>query len=129
MINKNKVLIGEIMANKLRRVFFLTKEEEIKEQEKFIEEIYNKHIKDRKNGSIKIYSMIYDSKEYGNNGYGDYLGEFKRIKQLREDAWVDDFIGVNTKTEEVCLILSREVCGYGGGIAYEVIPIPELMLK
>ena len=45
----------------------------------------------------KIYSMIYDSKEYGNNGYGDYLGEFKRIKQLREDAWVDDFIGVNTK--------------------------------
>jgi hypothetical protein len=73
--------------------------------------------------------MIYDSKEYGNNGYGDYLGEFKRVKQLREDAWVDDFIGVNTKTEEVCLILSREVCGYGGGIAYEVIPIPELMLK
>lgn len=77
----------------------------------------------------KIYSMIYDSKEYGNNGYGDYLGEFKRVKQLREDAWVDDFIGVNTKTEEVCLILSREVCGYGGGIAYEVISIPELMLK
>lgn len=77
----------------------------------------------------KIYSMIYDSKEYGNNGYGDYLGEFKRVKQLREDAWVDDFIGVNTETKEVCLILSREVCGYGGGIAYEVIPIPELILK
>ena len=77
----------------------------------------------------KIYSMIYDSPKYGNNGLGDYLGEFRKVKQLREDAWVDDFIGVNTKTEEVCLILSREVCGYGGGIAYEVIPVPELMLK
>ena len=77
----------------------------------------------------KIYSMIYDNKERGNNGYGDYLGEFKRVKQLREDAYVDDFIGVNTETDEVCLILSREVCGYGGGIAYQVIPIPELTLK
>jgi len=77
----------------------------------------------------KIYSMIYDSKKYGNDGYGDYLGEFKIVKQLREDAYVDDFIGVNTETDEVCFVLSREVCGYGGGIAYQVIPIPELTLK
>lgn len=79
--------------------------------------------------TTKIYSMIYDSEKYGNNGYGDYLGEFKKVKQLREDAWVDDFIGVNTETDEVCLVLSREVCGYGGGIAYEVITVPELTLK
>ena len=42
---------------------------------------------------------------------------------------MDDFIGVNTKTEELCLILSTEMCGYGGGIAYKVIPIPELTLR
>ena len=78
---------------------------------------------------FKIYSMIYDNAKYGNNGYGNYLGEFKKNKQIREDALVDDFIAVNTETDEVCLILSREVYGYGGGIAYQVIPIPELTLK
>lgn len=78
---------------------------------------------------VKIYSMIYDSPKYGDNGYGEYLGEFKKIKQLRDDLWVDDFIGVNTETNEFCAVLSREVCGYGGGIAYKVIPIPELTLK
>lgn len=79
--------------------------------------------------TYKLYSMIYDNPSYGNDGYGDYLGEFKRVRQLREDAWVDDFIGVNIATDEVCVVLSREVCGYGGGIAYKVIPIPELTLK
>ena len=78
---------------------------------------------------VKIYSMIYDSPTYGDNGYGKYLGEFKKVKQLREDFYVDDFIGVNTETDELCVILSREVCGYGGGIAYEAVPIPELTLK
>ena len=77
----------------------------------------------------KIYSMIYDSLSYGDNGLGKYLGEFKVVRQLREDAWVDDFIGINTETFGICLILSKEVCGYGGGIAYEVIPMPELMLR
>lgn len=77
----------------------------------------------------KIYTMIYDSPKYGNNGYGEYLGEFRRIKQLRDDAWVDDFIGVNVETNEVCIILSHERKGCGGGIAYEVIPIPEVTLK
>lgn len=78
---------------------------------------------------IKIYSMIYDNSTRGNNGYGEYLGEFKKIRQLRRDFYVDDFIGVNVKTDEICLILSREVCGYGGGIEYEVFPLPELTLK
>ena len=84
---------------------------------------------DRPIKTSKIYSMIYDDPKYGNNGHGDYLGEFKRVKQLREDAWVDDFIGINIETDEVCLVLSREVCGYGGGIAYQAISIPELTLK
>lgn len=74
----------------------------------------------------KIYSMIYDSPKYGNNGYGDYLGEFRRVKQLREDAWVDDFIGINTDTNELCVIISREVCGQGGGIAYKVTPVKDI---
>lgn len=74
----------------------------------------------------KIYSMIYDSPKYGNNGLGEYLGEFERVHQLREDGWVDDFIGINTETNERCLILSREVCGHGGGIAYRVIPFKDI---
>jgi hypothetical protein len=79
--------------------------------------------------TVKIYSMVYDSTAYGDNGLGSYLGEFKKIKQLREDAWVDDFIGLNTETQEICLIFSREITGHGGGIAYEVMPLPELTIK
>lgn len=48
--------------------------------------------------TIKLYSMIYDSKELGNNGLGDYLGEFKHVRQLREDFYVDDFLAINTET-------------------------------
>lgn len=71
----------------------------------------------------KIYSMIYDSKEYGNNGKGEYLGEFEKVKQLREDVYMDDFIGINTETKEVCVVLSREICGQGGGTHYELIKL------
>lgn len=73
----------------------------------------------------KLYSMIYDSKEYGNNGLGDYLGEFKHVRQLREDFYVDDFLAINTENNELCLILSREVKGVGGGISYQVYPIKD----
>lgn len=73
--------------------------------------------------TVKLYSMIYDTKIYGNEGLGDYLGEFKRVRQLREDFYVDDFIGINIETNELCLILSREVKGIGGGISYQVYPI------
>ena len=76
----------------------------------------------------KIYSMVYDSPKYGNNGFGEYLGKYKCIKQLREDAWIDDFLGID-ENNNVYLVLSREVCGYGGGISYEVIPIPELAVR
>lgn len=74
----------------------------------------------------EIYSMVYDSPSYGNNGLGDYLGKFRKVNQLREDAWVDDFIGINVETEELCVILSREVCGRGGGIAYRVVPVKDI---
>ena len=77
----------------------------------------------------EVYSMLYDSTERGNNGLGKFLGKFHIIKQIRDDAYVDDFIGQNIENEEICLILSREVCGKGGGIAYEVIPLPELTVK
>lgn len=79
-------------------------------------------------GFKDIYSMIYDSPKYGNNGFGTYLGKYKPIIQLREDAWVDDFIAVN-ENNDVYIVLSKEMCGYGGGIAYTVIPVPELRLK
>ncbi len=35
---------------------------------------------------VKIYSMIYDSPKYGNNGFGDYLGEFRKVKQVGGQA-------------------------------------------
>ena len=69
--------------------------------------------------------MVYDSPKHGNNGLGDYLGKFRKVKQLREDAWVDDFIGINTETGELCVILSREVYGRGGGTAYKVVPMKD----
>ncbi len=75
--------------------------------------------------TIKLYSMIYDSKELGNNGLGDYLGEFKHVRQLREDFYVDDFLAINTETNELCYILSREVKGIGGGISYQVYSIKD----
>lgn len=60
------------MANKLRRVFFLTKEEEIKEQEKFIDEMYNKHIKDRKNVKLVLSS---DGVLHCREPFGSFLGD------------------------------------------------------
>ena len=74
----------------------------------------------------KLYSMYYDNKELGNNGLGDYLGEFRRVRQLREDFYVDDFLAVNIETNELCLILSREIKGVGGGISYSVHPMKTL---
>ena len=70
--------------------------------------------------------MIYDDKTRGNDGFGDYLGEFRHVKQLREDFYVDDFLAVNTMTNDLCLILSREIKGIGGGIAYSVHPVKTL---
>lgn len=73
--------------------------------------------------TVKLYSMIYDDKTKGNDGFGDYLGEFKHIRQLREDFYVDDFLAINTETNELCLVLSREVKGIGGGISYQIYSI------
>ena len=74
---------------------------------------------------IKLYSMIYDDKTKGDDGLGEYLGEFQHVRQLREDFYVDDFLAINTKTNELCLVLSREVKGVGGGINYQVHPIKD----
>lgn len=76
-----------------------------------------------------VYSMVYDSPERGNNGYGDYLGTFNVIQQITEDGWDDTFIAQDVKTNEICLILSHEVCGFGGGISYQVYPLPSITLK
>lgn len=76
--------------------------------------------------TTKLYSVYYDSKDYGNEGLGDYLGEFKKVKQLREDFYVDDFLAINIDTNELCLILSREIKGVGGGICYSVHPMKTL---
>lgn len=75
--------------------------------------------------SIKLYSMVYDDETKGNEGLGEYLGEFQHVRQLREDFYVDDFLAIDTKTNELCLVLSREVKGIGGGISYQVHPIKD----
>ena len=74
---------------------------------------------------IKLYSMYYDDKSLGNSGLGEYLGDFKHVRQLREDFYVDDFLAINVKTNELCYVLSREVKGTGGGISYQVYSITE----
>jgi ribosomal protein S27AE len=76
--------------------------------------------------TIKLYSMIYDDKTKGNEGLGDYLGEFKHVRQLREDFYVDDFLAIDLKTNELCLVLSREIKGVGGGLAYSIHPVKTL---
>ena len=70
--------------------------------------------------TIKLHSMYYDNKTLGNNGLGDYIGEFRRVRQLREDFYVDDFLALDLKTNELCLVLSREIKGIGGGLSYQV---------
>ena len=76
--------------------------------------------------TIKLYSMIYDNKDLGLKGLGYYLGEFRHVRQLREDFYVDDFLAVNVETNDLCLILSREIKGIGGGISYSVHPLKTL---
>lgn len=81
-------------------------------------------------GEIRnVYSMIYDSRSYGTNGYGKLLGKFRVIQQITEDGWEDTFIGQDVETEELCLILSHEVCGFGGGISYQVCPLHNVTLN
>lgn len=79
--------------------------------------------------TTKVYSMRYFNPKRGYNGYCNYLGEFIKIKNLRQGKWADDFIGFNIETEEVCLIFTTETRGPGGGITSQVIPIPELEWK
>ena len=73
--------------------------------------------------TIKLYSMYYDNKELGNKGLGDYLGEFIHVRQLIEDFYVDDFLAIDLKTNELCYVLSKEIKGVGGGISYQVYSI------
>lgn len=75
---------------------------------------------------FNVYSMVYDSKTRGNNGLGQWLGKFEVIQQIVEDYWQDTFIGENVDSGEVCLIMAHEVCGTGGGIAYEVFQLQSL---
>lgn len=79
----------------------------------------------------KLYTMHYDDPNKGVNGHSAvYLGEYEVIFQIAEDAWVDDFVGKNVETGEICIIKSTEIKGVGGGIAYECIPVPtEAIMK
>ena len=75
---------------------------------------------------VKIYERIYDNHNKEPEGF---LGEFEKIQQIQEDAWVDDFIGRRISDNEICFISSREIVGINGGIAYYVHPLSFLTLK
>lgn len=77
----------------------------------------------------EVYSMLYDSPQRGDNGRGERLGAFRVVQQITEDGWEDTFIGENVDTHEISLILSHEVCGFGGGISYQVYPLHKLILN
>lgn len=68
---------------------------------------------------VKTYEMEYDDKSRGDcgNGCDGFLGEFKVIQEIFVDGWRYDYIGLNIETNQICMITSREVCGYGGGMA------------
>ena len=68
----------------------------------------------------KLYERYYDNPDREPE---NYLGEFRTIHQLREDFYVDDFIAINVKTKQACMVLSTEFKGIGGGIGYQVIPL------
>lgn len=76
----------------------------------------------------KIYTRWYDNNELNIDKYRRELGEFKVIEQLLEDAWTDVFIGAD-KNGDIYLINGTEVCGYMGGISYNVKKIETLCLK
>ena len=69
--NKNRVLSGEIMNDKFRSIFFPT-EEEIKEQEKFLEELHNKQVEDRKNVKLVLSS---DGVLHCREPFSSFLGD------------------------------------------------------
>lgn len=71
--------------------------------------------------SETLYARYYDNP---NRKPENYLGEFYRVYQLREDCYIDDFVAVNAETNQVCVVLSTEFSGIGGGLGYEVIPLP-----
>lgn len=68
---------------------------------------------------VKIYDRLFDNKERGDNGRGEFLGEFDVVKQIREGIYLDQFIGKDTDGR-LFFIDGKEVCGYGGGMRYEV---------
>jgi len=77
------------------------------------------------NDIIEVYDMNYDSKERGNNGKGNFLGKYKVLEIIYEDIYDEQWYGLNIETNKICLIIGSEVCGYGGGIRFEVENVEE----
>lgn len=77
---------------------------------------------------VKTYRFEYDDKSRGDcgNGCSNFLGEFKVIQELLVDGWRYDYIGINIKTNEVCLIKSMEMTGRNSGMASFVTVLKDL---
>jgi len=67
-----------------------------------------------------IKERLYDKSEL-NDDFVPVLGEFKILQIIEEDAYWGHWIA--EKDGQVCLLRATEVCGYGGGIKYQVDPI------
>lgn len=75
----------------------------------------------------KVYDRFYDDQSKQPNA--KLLGTFQVIEQIEEDGWDELFIGRNVDTEEVCLIMGREVCFIDSGTAYTIFPLKHLCVK
>ena len=68
---------------------------------------------------VKIYDRLFDNPERGDHGKGKFLGEFEIIKTLDEDSYSERSIGKDDNGN-LFLIDGNEVCGYGGGMRFDV---------
>ena len=68
---------------------------------------------------VKIYDRLFDNPERGDHGKGEFLGEFEIIKTLDEDSYSERSIGKDDNGN-LFLIDGNEVCGYGGGMRFDV---------
>ena len=82
------------------------------------------------NNYVDVYSREYDEplKANGEKKNTDFLGSFRTINTIVDDAYSQTFIAANSE-DDVFLITGTEVSGVNGGIRFDVCPLPELIIK
>jgi len=83
----------------------------------------------------KIYQRAYDGKPEGFSSVelpNAFLGTFKVLQQLEEDAWTEQFIGVREEDNKLYMVSGDEVTGRcspeQGGIRYSIVELENLIV-